>query len=97
MNKKSRGKSWKLLYCPAVFGHFLDPPGNHPHGAIFPTVDQINQSINQAWVFIVDLPVDWLIDWRQDKFDLTGLLDSYHTICFYGGGAKVTEHRGTIQ
>ena len=28
-----------LLYCPAVFGHFLDPPGNHPRGAIFPTVD----------------------------------------------------------
>ena len=29
----------KLLYRPAVFGHFLDPPGNHPCGAIFPTVD----------------------------------------------------------
>ena len=29
----------QLLYCPAVFGHFLDPPGNHPRGAIFPTVD----------------------------------------------------------
>ena len=28
-----------LLDCPAVFGHFLDPPGNHPRGAIFPTVD----------------------------------------------------------
>ena len=28
-----------LLYCPSVFGHFLDPPGNHPRGAIFPTVD----------------------------------------------------------
>ena len=28
-----------LLYCPAVFGHFFDPPGNHPRGAIFPTVD----------------------------------------------------------
>ena len=24
---------------PAVFGRFLDPPGNHPRGAIFPTVD----------------------------------------------------------
>ena len=23
----------------AVFGQFLDPPGNHPRGAIFPTVD----------------------------------------------------------
>ena len=29
----------QVLYCPAVFGHFLDPPGNHPRGAIFPTVD----------------------------------------------------------
>ena len=28
-----------LLYCPAVFGHFLYPAGNHPRGAIFPTVD----------------------------------------------------------
>ena len=31
--------SIKLLYCPAVFGHFLDPPGNHPCGAIFPKED----------------------------------------------------------
>ena len=48
-----------LLYCPAVFGHFLDPPGNHPRGAIFPTVDWINQSS-------VDFhckPFGWLIDW----------------------------------
>ena len=29
----------ELLHCPAVFGHFLDPPGNHPRGAIFSTVD----------------------------------------------------------
>ena len=29
----------RVLYWPAVFGHFLDPPGNHPRGAIFPTVD----------------------------------------------------------
>ena len=28
-----------ILYCHAVFGHFLDPPGNHPRGAIFPTMD----------------------------------------------------------
>ena len=36
-----------LLYCPAVFGHFLDPPENHLRGAIFPTVDEINQSIKR--------------------------------------------------
>ena len=29
------------------------------------------------------------------NFDWVGLLDSYRTICFYGGGAKVTEHRET--
>ena len=28
-----------LHYCPAVFGHVLDPPGNDPRGAIFPTMD----------------------------------------------------------
>ena len=27
---------------------------------------------------------------------LISLLDSYRTICFCGGGAKVTEHRGTM-
>ena len=31
------------------------------------------------------------------NFDLIGLLDSYRLICFYGGGAKMTEHSGTIQ
>ena len=28
-----------ILYGPAVSGRFLDPPGNHPRGAISPTVD----------------------------------------------------------
>ena len=28
---------------------------------------------------------------------MIGLLDSCRTICFYGGGAKATEHCGTIQ
>ena len=32
-----------------------------------------------------------MIDWWKVNFDLIGLLDSYRTICFYGGGAKVTE------
>ena len=27
------------VFFPAVFGYFLDPPGNHPRGAMFPTVD----------------------------------------------------------
>ena len=35
---------WLLLYYSVMLSHFLDPPGNHPHGAIFPTVDWINQS-----------------------------------------------------
>ena len=30
----------------------------------------------------------WLIDWRKDNFDLTGLLDSYRTICFTRAGLK---------
>ena len=50
----------RVLYCPGVFGQFLDPPVNHPRGAIFPTVDSINQSS-------VDFhcePFGWLIDWR---------------------------------
>ena len=33
------GKAQIILYCQAVSGHFLDPPGNHPRGAIFSTVD----------------------------------------------------------
>ena len=32
-----------------------------------------------------------------DHFDLIGLFDSYRPICFYGGGAKVTQHNGIIQ
>ena len=39
----------------------------------------------------------WLIDWKWVNFDLIGLLDSYRMICFYGGGANVTEHCGTMQ
>ena len=31
------------------------------------------------------------------NFDLIGLLDSYRPICFYGGGATVTWHKGIIQ
>ena len=49
----------ELLCCPAVFGHFFDPPGNHPRGAFFPTVDQINQSSVDFYC----KPFDWLIDW----------------------------------
>ena len=32
-----------------------------------------------------------------NRFDLTGLLDSYRPICFHGGGAKVTLHNAMIQ
>ena len=28
---------------------------------------------------------------------MISLLDLYRTICFYGGGAKVTQQNGTIQ
>ena len=82
-----------VLYCPAVFGHFLNPLGNHPRGAILPD-GRFNQSIKprlSLWT------LGWLIDWRKVNFDLIGLLDSYRTICFYGGGAKVTWLRGTMR
>ena len=45
----------------------------------------------------MDLSLDWLIDWWEVNFDLIGLLDFYRTICVHGGGAKVTEQKGTIQ
>ena len=35
------------LYCPVMFNHFLDPPGNHPRRAIFPEMCKINQSIKR--------------------------------------------------
>ena len=43
------------------------------------------KSINQAWTVIVNL---------YNHFDLIGLLESYRPICFYEGGAKVTQHNG---
>ena len=54
------------------------------------------QSINQAQTFIVNLPVDWLID---DKLTLTWLVYWIRTArsVFKGGGATVTEHGGTTQ
>ena len=61
------------------------------HSGIIP-VGQFSRicakSINQAYNFIVNL---------FNHCDLIGLLDSYRPICFYGGGAKVTQYYGTIQ
>ena len=48
-----------IPYYPATMSHFLDPPGNHPHGAIFPTVDSINQSMKRWLVY-------WI--WPHDLF-----------------------------
>ena len=58
----------------------------------FPTVD----SINQSSVGFHCKPFYWLVDWRKVNFDLIGLVNSYRPICFYGSGAKVTEHRGSL-
>ena len=55
------------------------------------------RSINQSNVDFHCKPLSWLIDWRWVNLDLIGLLDSHRTICFYGGGAKVAEHRGTAE
>ena len=49
---------------------------------------------NDWWKHFVVGPFGWLLDWRWVNFDLIGVLDSYHTIYFYRGGAKVVEHRG---
>ena len=58
-----------------------------------------NVQINQSSVDFHCKPFGWLIDWYWWKvnFDLIGLLDSYRPICFYGGGAKVNQHKGIIQ
>ena len=55
---------------------------------------ELNQSIKRGLSLWTFRSIDWLIDWRKVNFDLIGLLD---LICFYGGGAKVTEHRVAIQ
>ena len=76
------------LYCivPRCSVTFLDPPGNHPRGAIFPTVDYINQSS-------VDFhckPFGWLIDWLTMKLTLTWLVYWIRTTrsVFTGAGLK---------
>ena len=61
----------RVLFCPAVFGHFLDPPGNHPRGAIFPSVDKISQSSVDLHCNPSGRLIDWLID---DKLTLTWLV-----------------------
>ena len=82
-----------ILYCPVMMSHFLHSLGNYTRRAIFPEMCKINQS---SVDFHCELLVDWLIDWRYVNFDLIGLLDSYRTICFYGGGAKVTQRDNTV-
>ena len=61
------------------------------HSGIIP-VGQFSRkcakSIDQAQTFMVNL---------YNHFGLIGLLDSHRPICFYGGGAKVTQHNGIIQ
>ena len=55
------------------------PWGNYPDGGL-------NQSIKRRLSLSILRLTDWLIDWRKVNFDLTGLLDLYCPICFYGGG-----------
>ena len=76
----------QVLYCPAVFGHFLDPPGNHPRGAIFPK-GELNQSIKRRLPLQTFHLIDWLI---EDKLTLTWLVDWIRTArsVFTGAGLK---------
>ena len=63
------------------------PWGNFSDGGL-------NQSIKlgpSLWTF-------WLIDWLTiSQFWLDWFIGFVRMICLYGGGARVTEHRGTIQ
>ena len=68
-----------------MLSHFLHSLGSYTRRAIFPETRKIKQS---SVGFFVNL---------YDHFDLIGWLDSHRPICFYGGGAKVTEHHGLIQ
>ena len=57
MHSINQSISIQIYYC--FVPRCLDPPGNHPRGAIFPTVDPINQSS-------IDFhckSIGWLIDW----------------------------------
>ena len=47
VKKHAKTRLLRTLYCTVVFGHFWDPPGNHPRGAIF-SDGELNQSINQS-------------------------------------------------
>ena len=80
-------KNRSLWLCSTVLSRYVESL----HSGIIP-VGQFSRkcakSINQAQTFIVNL---------YNHFDLIGLLDSHHTICFYGGGAKVTQNNGIIQ
>ena len=83
----------RLLYHPVMSSHFLHSLGNYARRAIFPEACKINQSINQSSIV---LSVDCLID---DKSILTWLVYWIRTArsVFYRGGAKVTQHNGTMQ
>ena len=71
-----------VLFYPVMLSHFLHSLGNYTRRAIFPDMCKINQS-----------SVDFHCE-PYDHFDLIGLVDSYRPICFYGGGAKVTQRNG---
>ena len=62
--------------CPveltATSRYCMDPPGNHPRGAIFPTVDWINQSSLDFHC----KPLTWLVYWIRTAWSV-----------FTGGGA----------
>ena len=68
-----------------MWSHFLHSLGNYTRGTIFPEMCKINQSsVDFHCEPLLSLWLDWFIGFAPP-------------ICFYGGGAKVTQHNGMIQ
>ena len=99
-NFKCREKTLRFFfpvlfrYVESLFGptRISSPWGNFSDGGL-------NQSINQAWTFIVNLSIDWLID---DKLTLTWLVYWIRTAqsVFTGAGLKwpnITGQNSTSQ
>ena len=80
-----------------MLSHFLHSLGIYTRRAIFPEMCKINQSSVDFHCKPFHWLIDWLIDWRSVNLDLIGLLDSYRTISFYEGGAKMIQHNGIIE
>ena len=74
-----------ILCCPVMLSLFLHSLGNYTRRAIFPEMCKINQSsVDFHCELLWSLWLDWFIEFVPPDL-------------FYGGGAKVTQHKGIIQ